>query len=194
MGRPIGKLFFKKTMPIWLGIPVTMGSTVPLERWVGGGQMGRGKCPSTEDGYISPATLKEQKPKQQWRWTGITAQGWIFRTTLSRSNNYSDSKHVHAWPFQPCLTLCSPTDCSLPGSSVHGILQARLWSGWPFPTPGDLPDLRHWTHGSCSSCTGRWILYHWATREDPVTKIERSKTGKMKTDSIERYICHWRKV
>ena len=27
-------------------------------------------------------------------------------------------------------------DCSLPGSSVHGI----LWSGLPFPSPGDLPD------------------------------------------------------
>ena len=31
-------------------------------------------------------------------------------------------------------------DCSLPGSSVHGILQARNWSGLPFPSPGDLPD------------------------------------------------------
>ena len=27
---------------------------------------------------------------------------------------------------QRCLTLCDPMDCSLPGSSVHGILQARL--------------------------------------------------------------------
>ena len=26
---------------------------------------------------------------------------------------------------QSCLTLCDPIDCSLPGSSVHGILQAR---------------------------------------------------------------------
>ena len=25
-----------------------------------------------------------------------------------------------------CLTLCNPTDCSLPGSSVHGIFQARI--------------------------------------------------------------------
>ena len=25
-----------------------------------------------------------------------------------------------------CLTLCDPVDCSLPGSSVHGILQARI--------------------------------------------------------------------
>ena len=27
---------------------------------------------------------------------------------------------------QSCLTLCDPMDCSSPGSSVHGILQARI--------------------------------------------------------------------
>ena len=27
---------------------------------------------------------------------------------------------------QLCLTLCDPMDCSPPGSSVHGILQARI--------------------------------------------------------------------
>ena len=41
---------------------------------------------------------------------------------------------------QSCPTLCDPIDCSLPGSSVHGILQARIWSGLPFLSPGDLPD------------------------------------------------------
>ena len=30
-------------------------------------------------------------------------------------------------------------DFSPPGSSVHGILQARIWSGLPIPSPGDLP-------------------------------------------------------
>ena len=46
---------------------------------------------------------------------------------------------------QLCLTFCDSMDCSLPGSSVHGILQARIlrseyWSGLLFPSPGDLPD------------------------------------------------------
>ena len=41
---------------------------------------------------------------------------------------------------QLCLTLCDPMDYSLPGSSVHGILQQEYWSGFPFPSPGDLPD------------------------------------------------------
>ena len=31
-------------------------------------------------------------------------------------------------------------DCSPPGSSVHGISRQGYWSGWPFPSPGDLPD------------------------------------------------------
>ena len=31
-------------------------------------------------------------------------------------------------------------DCSLPGSSVHGIFQARILEWVAFPTPGDLPD------------------------------------------------------
>ena len=41
---------------------------------------------------------------------------------------------------QPCLTLCDPVDCSLPGSSVHGILQARILEWVACPSPGDLPD------------------------------------------------------
>ena len=36
--------------------------------------------------------------------------------------------------------LGDPMDYSLPGSSVHGILQARILEWLPFPSPGDLPD------------------------------------------------------
>ena len=35
---------------------------------------------------------------------------------------------------------CNPMDCSPPGSSVHGILQARILEWVAFPSPGDLPD------------------------------------------------------
>ena len=31
-------------------------------------------------------------------------------------------------------------DYSLPGFSLHGIFQAKYWSGLPFPSPEDLPD------------------------------------------------------
>ena len=37
------------------------------------------------------------------------------------------------------LTLCDPMDGSPPGSSVHGIFQARILERLPLPTPGDLP-------------------------------------------------------
>ena len=47
---------------------------------------------------------------------------------------------MHAKSLQLCLTLCDPMDCSLPGSSVHGILRQEFWSGLPCPSPGDLPD------------------------------------------------------
>ena len=43
------------------------------------------------------------------------------------------AKSLQSWP-----TLCNPMNCSLPGSSVHGILQAKHWSGLPCPPPGDL--------------------------------------------------------
>ena len=42
--------------------------------------------------------------------------------------------------LQSYLTLCDPMDCSPPGSSVHGILQARTLEWVASPPPGDLPD------------------------------------------------------
>ena len=46
---------------------------------------------------------------------------------------------MHAKSLQSCLTLCDPVDCSPPGSSVHGIFQARTLEWLPCPPPGDLP-------------------------------------------------------
>ena len=42
---------------------------------------------------------------------------------------------------QSCPTLCNPMCCSLPGSSIHRIFQARVLEWVPFPSLGDLPDL-----------------------------------------------------
>ena len=43
--------------------------------------------------------------------------------------------------LQSCPTLCDSMDCSPPGSSVHGSLQARIQeNGLPFLASGDLPD------------------------------------------------------
>ena len=48
--------------------------------------------------------------------------------------------HVCVKLLQSCPTLCNPMECSLPGSSFHGILQAQYWSGLPCSPPGSLPD------------------------------------------------------
>ena len=65
---------------------------------------------------------------------------------------------IHAKSLQLCLTLCDPVDCSLPGSSIHGILQARITGVGChallqeiFPTQGLNPcllRLQHWWVGS----------------------------------------------
>ena len=54
----------------------------------------------------------------------------------------------HAQSLQQCLTLCDPMDCSLPGSSVHGILQAKIleWVAIPFSRGSSQP--RERTHVS----------------------------------------------
>ena len=68
---------------------------------------------------------------------------------------------------QSCPTLCNPMDCSPPGSSVHGILQARKleWVAIPFSRQSPWP--RAWTLVS-------WIvvifLNVWTTREAPCVR------------------------
>ena len=45
----------------------------------------------------------------------------------TKGNNHFRSQYVLICSVaQSCLTLCDPVDCSLPGSSVHGIFQARI--------------------------------------------------------------------
>ena len=47
---------------------------------------------------------------------------------------------VHAQSLHLCPTHCDPMDCSLPGSSVHGISPGKNTRVDSFPPPGDLPD------------------------------------------------------
>ena len=67
---------------------------------------------------------------------------------------------------QLCLILCTPLDYSLPSSSVHGIIQARILEWVAISsTRGSSQHRDHRTPGSCDSCIGRRMLYHWATQE-----------------------------
>ena len=47
-----------------------------------------------------------------------------------------ERKKERKWSRLMCLTLCDPMDCSLPGSSIHGIVQARVleWVATSFST------------------------------------------------------------
>ena len=60
-----------------------------------------------------------------------------------------------------CLTLCSPMDCSLPGSSVYGILQARIleWVAMPSSRGSSLPGIEPRSRIAGGDFTV------WATRE-----------------------------
>ena len=60
---------------------------------------------------------------------------------------------------QLCLSVCDLMDCSLPDSSVHGILQARILA---FPFSRGSSQLRDRTQGS--HIAGRFFTI-WATRE-----------------------------
>ena len=79
--------------------------------------------------------------------------------------------HTHIYTYicmcmckvtQSYLTLCDPVDCSPPGSSVHGILQARIleWIAMSFSSRSSQP--RDRTQVSCIAGR-RFIL--WATGE-----------------------------
>ena len=60
-------------------------------------------------------------------------------------------------------------DCSLPGSSVHGIFQATVleWVAISFSKGSSPP--RNWT---CISCIGRQILYLWVTKEALLVEVK----------------------
>ena len=84
-----------------------------------------------------PASL-EAAPDQSFC-AQVTSWGWASRREQERDrgSGLSQEERVKVIVAQSCLTLCDPMDCSPSDSSVHGILQARRWSGLPFPPPGD---------------------------------------------------------
>ena len=77
--------------------------------------------------------------------------------TLSLSlHNTSHSASLLSYPgclpelcaklLQLCLSLCNPMDCSLPGSSVYGIPQARILEWVAMPSSSGSSQLRDQTH------------------------------------------------
>ena len=61
---------------------------------------------------------------------------------------------------QSCLTLCDPMDYNVTGSSVQGILQARILEWVAISFSRGVSQSRDLAHISCISCISRWALYH----------------------------------
>ena len=107
--------------------------------------------------------------------------------------------------LQSCLTFCDPMDCSLPGSSIHGILQARIPEGvimpysrgssWPRDQTSDSLCLLHWQIGSlplvppgkptktfCEGHSKNWYTFseirsHWSGSMMKIAKSEPQKNS-----------------
>ena len=62
--------------------------------------------------------------------------------------------------LQSCPTLCDPTDHSLPGSSVHGILQERILEWVAMPSSWGSSQPRNRTRVFVVSRIVSWVLYH----------------------------------
>ena len=90
---------------------------------------------------------KMVKDREAWCATvhGVAKTGaWLSDWTTTAAHIYSALLRLHYISMllllQSCLTLCDPMDCSLPGSSIHGVFRQEYWSGLPCPPPGHLPD------------------------------------------------------
>ena len=70
---------------------------------------------------------------------------------------------------QLCPTLCYPMDCSLPDSSVHGIFQARILDGLPFPSPKQTlkPSPQY---GTSLGWSARYMVAGWLHWTTSITK------------------------
>ena len=85
-----------------------------------------------------------------WCWRRLFRVPW----TARRSNQSILKENEVA---QSCPTLCDPVDCSPAGSSVHGILQARIleWVAISFSRESSRPRDRTW-----DSCIAGGFFYH----------------------------------
>ena len=77
-------------------------------------------------------------------------------------------RHMKVLVTQLCPTLCNPMDCSPPGSSVHGILQARILGWVAMPSSRRSFQPRDWTHIFMSPALAGGFFTTSATWESPL--------------------------
>ena len=68
---------------------------------------------------------------------------------------------MHAKLLQSCLTLCDPMDCSLPGSSIHGILQSKILEWIAVPSS-------RWSSRTQESNPHLLCVPHWHVSSSPL--------------------------
>ena len=111
-------------------------------------------------GSRTETVTKEERFWRQEKQCRNGIQGLIYRWTEGLISTLCCAVLSHVWLFEIPWTVA----CRAPLSM--GFSRQEYYSGLPFPSPGDLPDLQNCV--SCISCIGRQILYHWATWEaDP---------------------------
>ena len=89
---------------------------------------------------------------------------WAIPSSLSAMNWMSQlpyNSHEKVKVTQSFLTLCNLIAYSPPGSSVHGISQARMLEWIAMPTSRASSQPRDWTQVSYVSCIVRRVLYHY---------------------------------
>ena len=106
----------------------------------------------------------------------------------------TDSHAWEAWKWsevaQSCPTPCGPVDCSPPGSSLHGILQARIleWVAISFSRGSSQPRDR-----TQVSCIASRCFNLWATREAPSIYCQLCNRRVWVTSHIVLCTCMWLK-
>ena len=88
-----------------------------------------------------------------------------------KTSTHLPCMHVCVLSCLVVSTLCDPTDCSPPGSSVHGIFQARMLEWVAISSSRGPSQPRDRTHVSCIPHIGRQILYHWVSWEASYTSL-----------------------
>ena len=95
--------------------------------------------------------------------------------------------YEHAKSIQSCPILWDPRDCSLPGPSVHGILQARILEWVAVPSSRGSSQPRDHTHFSYVSCIGRWVASLVAQRVKRLPTVQETRVRALgQEDTLEK--------
>ena len=151
-----------------------------------------GKIEGRRRGWQRMRWLMASPTRWTWVWASPGSWWWTGKLGVLQSMGSQRVRHDWAtelnWTYfyyyccsdaQLCLTLCDPVNCSLPGSSVHGILQARIleWVAVPSSRGSSWP--RDQTHISCTA--GRFFT------AEPPKKLKGKFTL---TSNCSPLLCH----